>query len=146
MKTILVAAVLAITSLSVSANNSFSQKKVSSAVIQNFQEEFGNVKDVTWEPAADNMLRATFTKDGETISAFYNPQGEHLAITTNVLPAELPAKVKHALAEKVKEGTISEAIRYNDDDQGAYFIRIVSGNTTTLFRCNEDGQLTEVKF
>lgn len=146
MKTIIVAAAMALTTLSASANTNSSKKITSFAVIESFRQEFGNISDVNWEPASNNMLRATFTKDGETVSAFFDASGQLLGSSSNIEPAALPAKVKAALANKVKEGAISEAIKYQDFDQQAYFIKIVSNNTQRLFRCSSEGDIKELKF
>jgi type II secretory pathway pseudopilin PulG len=148
MKTFLVAAALALTTFSTfsaSANNR-SKNKVSVSTFQSLQEQFGDISNLNWEPAINKMLRATFTKDGETVSAFFDQRGQLLASTTNVEPAELPGAVKKSLAQKVKEGTITEAIRYQDNDEQAFFIKIVAGNTERLFKCYSEGAIEEVKF
>lgn len=146
MKTLFVAAALALTTLSASANHSSAQKKVSVSVTRAFKEQFGDISDVSWSDASNKMIRATFTKDGETVSAFFSADGELLASTVNVEPADLPGKTKAALAEKVKDGVITEAIRYLDDDEETYFVKIVSKTSERFFKCTSLGSVREMKF
>jgi hypothetical protein len=146
MKTLLLAAITALTSLSASANNKTAQKKVNITVVKAFESEFGEVQDVSWSNAAQNMLRANFTKDDEKISAFFNQAGEYIATTIERKASDLPAKLKAAINQKIKDCVIIEALEFIDDDEEAYFVKVYNNGTEKLYKGTALGLVQEVKF
>jgi hypothetical protein len=146
MKTLLVAAVLALTSLSASANKKSAQNKVSINTIKSFEREFGEVADVSWTTSAQNMLRANFTKDDEKMSAFFSQSGDYIATTIERKASDLPAKLRAALNQKIKDGVIIEALEFIDDDEAAYFVKVYNNGTEKLYKGTALGLIKEVNF
>jgi hypothetical protein len=146
MKTLLVAAVLALTSLSASANKKSAQNKVSINAIKSFEREFGEVGDVTWSNSAQNMLRANFTKDDEKMSAFFSQSGDYIATTIERKASDLPAKLRAAISQKNKDGVIIEALEFIDDDEAAYFVKVYNNGTEKLYKGSSLGLIKEVNF
>lgn len=146
MKTLFVAAVLALTSLSASATKNNAQKKVNITVIKAFESEFGEVQDVSWSNAAQNMVRANFTQDEEKISAFFQQNGEYIATTIERKPSDLPAKLRASINRKFADGVITEALEFLDNDGSAYFVKIYSNGVEKLYKGSALGLVEEVKF
>jgi hypothetical protein len=146
MKTVFVAAALALTTMSVSANNKTAQNKVNVVTENSFEETFGKVKDVNWTPAANNMLRATFTQNDETISAFFDQNGAFIASTINRTKDELPAKLRAAINSKEKDGVIIEALELQGDEEQSYYVKVYSNGVEKVYKGSGSGLIQLVKF
>lgn len=146
MKTFFVAAIMALSTLSATADSKKANKKVNITVIKAFETEFGDVQNVSWTTASQNMLRATFTKDDEKISAFFNQSGEYVATTIDRSPSELPAKLKTAINNKIKDAVIIEALEFIDNEEVAYFVKVNHNGVEKLYKGTSLGLLQEVKF
>lgn len=141
MKTLLFAAAMALTTLTASANKESSKNKVSFQFSRSFEKEFGRVEDVSWSPSANNMYRAEFTKDGESVSAFFNEQGELVAETVALTPSDLPAKIRVAVTKK---GVPTEAIRLINAAEEAYFVKVYADGKDRIYKAFTSGNLVEV--
>ena len=146
MKTLFVAAALALTTFSASANNTAAEKKVNVSVSKAFQLQFGNVSEVNWAPASKSMLRATFTQDGETVNAFFNPAGDFVGSTIDRKPGDVPFKLRKAIANKDKDAIITEAVEFQDNDSDAWFVKVYSNGSEKLYKGTSLGLIEEVHF
>ena len=145
MKTIILAAALALTSVSVNADNHSANKKVSVSVTNAFVKEFGSVEEVTWSNAANHMLRASFIQDDEKVNAFFNENGEFMASTIELAPEKLPSKLKAAINKKVKDAVITEAVQLQGDDQ-AYFVKVYVNGVEKVYKGSSLGALQLVNY
>ena len=145
MKTIILAAALALTSVSVNADNHSASKKVSVSVTNSFIKEFGSVEEVIWSTAANNMLRASFIQDDEKVNAFFNENGEFMASTIELAPEKLPSKLKAAINKKVKDAVITEAVQLQGDDQ-AYFVKVYVNGVEKVYKGSSLGALQLVNY
>ena len=146
MKTLFVAAALALTTFSASANKSAAEKKVNVSVSKAFQFQFGNVDDVSWTTASKNMLRASFTQDGEKVNAFFGPSGDYVATTIDHKASDVPYKLRTAITNKDKDAIITEAVEYQDDDSEAWFVKVYSNGSEKLYKGTVLGLIEEVKY
>ena len=145
MKTIILAAAIALTSFTASANKETAQKKVTIKVTNAFEREFGNVPDVNWSTASENMLRASFTQNDEKVSAFFNEYGEYVASTIARTEKELPAKLRAAINKKEKDGIITEAIEYMGDEE-AYYVKVYVNGTEKVYKGSSLGEIQLVNY
>lgn len=146
MKTFFVAAALALTTMSATANKTAAKDKINSKVTVALQNEFGNVDNITWSNASNNMLRATFTKDDETVSAFFDQKGEFIASTIEISKDALPAKLKAAINKKVKEGVITEALQMQTNEEFAYYVKVYANGSEKVYKGTSAGLLAEVSY
>ena len=65
--------------------------KVSEASIKSFEKDFGDLSSVTWIKT-DELNEAVFAKDGHTLNAYYDSEGQLVGTTTLKTFADLPAK------------------------------------------------------
>ena len=146
MKTIILAAALALTSISVNADNSTSSKKVTIGATNSFKREFGDVSDVSWSAADNHMFRASFTQDDQKVHAFFNQNGELVATTTELSAQELPAKLRAAISKKETDGIITEALQLQGDDELSYYVKVYVNGVDKLYKGSSLGALQQVKY
>jgi hypothetical protein len=146
MKTIFIAAALALTTMSVSANKTSAKDRVSVKATSSFQNEFGRVDNVTWSPAANNMLRATFTQNDETVNAFFDQKGEYVATTIALTKDQLPSKLRAAISKQIKDGVVTEALEMQSDDEIAYYVKVYADGSEKLYKGSSTGTLAKVDY
>ncbi len=136
MKKLFIAAFFAIASLS-----SFAAPVNKSVATRNFRFDFKRAVNVTWSQTGD-FLKASFNMDGQKLEAFYNPDGERIGTTRAISLDELPVNAKRKFAQKMEGYTVKEAIRFEGNDESAYFISGVKDNKTVIVKVLDSGTVT----
>ena len=117
---------------------------VSYSVVHEFNASFADAKNVTWSVNHD-FQKASFILNGVKTTAFYNLQGEFVAVTMNVDAKAVPAKASAEIDDKYKgysvEGVI--VVQNNTDlnpqaDEIAYFVELKSDSKEILVKINSD--------
>jgi hypothetical protein len=107
---------------------------VSYTVINKFNTDFVRAQNVNWK-VNSNFQKATFTLDGEKMSAFYSLQGEYMGLTQNVQFKALPTKAKKEIGQKYEGYFVQEVIKLDaDDDTTVYFVDLKKDNDEFLVR------------
>ncbi len=84
---------------SIYSTNSFAQDKTPAIVAKSFQTSFSDAKEVNWSGAND-LYKAAFTSDGQTIFAFFNAEGNLVASARDVSLLQLPLSLQTDLRKK----------------------------------------------
>jgi hypothetical protein len=129
--------------------------KVSEQTKAHFITDFGNVPDVQWKRTA-NFDEAIFTKNGKTMTAWYDFYEKLVGTTSKVSFADLPAEGQKAIKTKYKDYTVGTIVFFDDnelnetdmilynqqfDDADNYFVELVKKNSTIVVRVNTLGEV-----
>ncbi|MBS1525069.1 MAG: hypothetical protein JST19_05435 [Bacteroidetes bacterium] len=113
---------------------------VSTSVTTQFNANFVDAKNVTWT-VDRNFQKADFIMNGVKGTAFYNLQGEFVALTENVDVTAIPAKTRQEIAEKYKGYNVNDVfvVQNNTDlnpdaDETAYFVDLKNGSKEVLVK------------
>jgi hypothetical protein len=90
-------------------------KLVSERSKSQFNVDFGNIPDVKWERSKE-FDKATFTKDGQIITAYYDIDAQLEGTTTPKTFADLPAKSQKKINIKYKDYTIGQIIYFDENE------------------------------
>jgi hypothetical protein len=142
MKRILFAIAFGITTLAASANAK--ETKVTYHALQSFQRDFGNIENVTWTNAKDNLFRASFDADGQTISVYYNVEGDFVATTIALEKQNLPMKTRLALNRVMADYVITELFEIQSNSETAYYAKGIKDGQTKVYKAYSDGSVKEV--
>lgn len=97
----------------------------------------------------------TFTKDGQTISAFYDWDSELLGITQNKTFADLPVRAQKIIGEKYAEYQPTDVLFYDDNEQNdldmilyglpankdGYFVELQKDTKKIVVQVDMDGEV-----
>ena len=135
MKQVLILAALALAAPARSFAQTLKPAQVPAAARATFKAKFPAVTPNTWEREGDKF-EAGFRLGGKTMSALITPAGELLEMETDMLPAQLPAPVRAALARRYQAYQVREAAT------------IVAANGTTTYEAEvrKNGQTHDVLF
>ena len=133
MKRIIMSALL-LTTITISsfANNvtGVSQKAISS-----FKKSFQTAEVVRWE-IKDNLYKVTFKNFDKEMFAYYNVNGEQIAVTRNIHIDQLPLTLAAELKGKYGQGWLTELFEISSNGETAYFATIESSTHTTIYKAD----------
>jgi hypothetical protein len=120
---------------------------VSYSVLNSFSTDFADAKNVTWT-VNRNFQKADFIANDIKMTAFYNLQGEFVALTTDVDAKAIPAKAQAQIAEKYKGYKVNEVIVLQNNtevnpaaDETAYFVDLKSDTKEVLVRITPEANI-----
>ncbi|KAA5546490.1 hypothetical protein F0145_11410 [Adhaeribacter rhizoryzae] len=139
MKNILCSALLMmVISLSAFANNGTDngKEKVSGYTKSTFNTHFAGAENVTWS-ASSRFQKATFTKNGKTMTAFYDAQNELVGTTQLVEITALSPKAIKNLVKKYPNYQMGEIIKYTGNEE-VYYVNLKNETTNFLVEITPD--------
>jgi hypothetical protein len=116
---------------------------VNRATRNNFEAEFGALKDVTWS-SVGSFTSATFTLDKQKKQAFYDGAGNMIGTAHSINIEALPTYAKREFAKKYGSFTVKEAIEFVKTDDSAYFISAEKDGESVILMI-ADGQVSRYK-
>lgn len=147
MKTILIAAAMALTTFTASANKETrgaTATRVSSTVKFAFEKEFGKIDNVNWSTTNNYLFRANFTNQEEKVSAFFDKDGTYIATTIQVPVENIPARLKTAVLQREIDGVITESFEFLSDGDRAFYINVYNNGKEKLYKGYENGYVHRV--
>jgi hypothetical protein len=123
---------LALTTLAVSAfannTNSVNQK-----VLNTFNKSFNNAELVSWEVKSD-LYKVTFRTGGKTMFAYYNNDGEQVAVSRNLHMDQLPLMLALELKEKFNDSWVTDLFEVAATNETAYYATVENSTHITIYK------------
>ena len=106
---------------------------------------FANAQFISWK-TTDKYVEASFSQNGELVSAFYNLEGDFIGTKKNVAQETLPMKVKGALQNMYGNYTVTELAEFVDaDNDWNYFAAVHNAKESRIIKINPYGDITTMK-
>jgi hypothetical protein len=103
------------------------------AVTASFSRDFASAKSVNWEKQRD-FIKATFSLNDVVMYAYYQADGELLAVTRNLLSNQLPIFLRVELKKDYKGYWISDLFELASQDQTSYFVQIENADEHLILK------------
>ena len=120
---------------------------VSYTVLNQFSADFADASNVNWT-VNKNFQKADFIANGIKMTAFYNLQGDFVALTTDVDARAIPVTAQKEIAEKYKGYNVNEVIVVQnntelnpDADETAYFVDLKSDTKEVLVKITPEAHI-----
>jgi ABC-type transport system involved in multi-copper enzyme maturation permease subunit len=101
--------------------------KTSPVVTQAFESSFHGAKEISWEQVGV-LYKATFELDGKYHSAFYNNDGDLIAVTQNLSSTQLPKALQASLKNELKGSWITELFAVSIEGNDTYYVKLENAN------------------
>lgn len=123
---------------------------------EHFAQDFDNVTDVHWKRTR-YYDEATFVKDGQKQTAFYDFKNELVGTTQVKKFADLPARAQQFINKKYKDCPVQKVILFDDnevnetdmllyghqfDDSDNYFVELSQGNKDIVLQVDMSGEVS----
>lgn len=127
MKTMIIAL---FTLCMISVKSYAADEKVAAAVLQSFQKSFSTASDVSWSKVKD-FYKAEFVLDGQSLSVWYNTNGDLVALSRLLTLNQLPIAAQISLKKDYSDYTLANLFEV-DNDEGSNYYAIVDNIKATL--------------
>ena len=114
------------------------EENVDTKVLNAFNREFNNAKDVKWT-ANKTFYKASFVYNDQYVYAFYKLDGELMAITRNISSLDLPIKLQTGLKKGYEGYWISDLFEISNTDGTKYYITMEKADSKIVLKSTSDG-------
>lgn len=140
MKKIIITLAIAFSSFAAFAG----EENVSSTVLNAFNREFAGVKNVQWTNTED-YYKASFEFNGQKVFAFYQFDGELIAMSRNISSLQLPISLQTSLKNNYKGFWISDLFELSNNDGTTYYITVENADSKLVLKSNGTGKWVSFK-
>ena len=116
--------------------NAFAEDKfadVEKSVLASFKTDFAGAKNVSWKEI-NGLEKATFTLGYQVLFAYYQPGGELVATTRNLLSDQLPIRLQMELKKGYSNFWITELFEVSFDDDTSYYLTLQDASRTVVLK------------
>jgi hypothetical protein len=120
--------------------------KVNQRVLAAFEREFATATNVSWEVLKnEDIAHASFIYANEVMEAYFNAEGEMIAVARFLSQDRLPLLVSKSLKTQYGKYEFKSASEYMGADTTSYIITLDSEKQTLVVRIYNNGSSEVVK-
>ena len=101
-----------------------------------FKKDFATATNIKWEQR-NNFMRATFSFDGQILTAYYYPNGNLQAVVRNITSDQLPINLMTSLRKNYNGFWISDLFELSDDAGTTYYVTLESSDKKIVLRSDD---------
>lgn len=109
-----------------------------------FSKSFRHAADVRWE-VKDNLYKVTFTTGGKVMFAYYNVDGDQVALSRNLHIEQLPLSLSTDLTSKFENSWITGLFEVSVNNETTYYATLESATHTITLKANGTSGWTTFK-
>jgi len=109
------------------------EEEVNAKVLGAFKKEFSAAKEISWT-VTSNYYLASFVYNDQHVAAYYNLDGDLMALTRHISPADLPLALQSDLKRNHSEYWISDLFEVANDNGTAYYITMEDAEATVVLK------------
>lgn len=104
---------------------------VNDRVFASFQKEFKKASEVKWAET-NNYLMATFQMDKEVLFAYFDYQGNMVALVHHMLTSDLPADLQRDIKKHYSNYWVSSLFQVTNEDGISYYIQLKNADQSIV--------------
>ncbi len=109
------------------------EEAVNKQALNAFKKEFAGATDAAWT-VGNNYYKVTFSLNDEKLFAYYNTQGEFLAVTRNISSLQLPLTLQTSLKRSYSNYWISDLFEVAKNDGTNYYVTLETADAKIILR------------
>jgi hypothetical protein len=109
--------------------------KVSSAALLSFEKSFGSAENIRWSQVED-LFKVQFSLEGQSLSVWYNEDGEQVAISRTISVDQLPIALKLSLQKNFSSYNITDLFEVDNNEGNNYYV--IADNTKTTLKLSSN--------
>ena len=107
--------------------------EISTRVLKSFESSFKGAREVDWS-VSTSYVKAQFALDGQYINAYYNPEGDLIALTRNITASQLPVMLQAELKKETTDYWISDLFEVSNDDGTSYYVTLENADQKLVLK------------
>lgn len=120
-------------SLSFGVSSMAADTAVSPNILKSFKKSFSTAKEVSWSGDKE-LYKAEFVYSNQYITAFYDAEGNMLALTKNILSTQLPLLLGNSLREDYKDHWISDVVEVSTENGTSYYATLENADEKVILK------------
>ena len=121
--------------LTLGISTSFAANTDNGGVTASFRKDFKQAELLSTDAGKD-YTKITFKINGAILSAFYNENGELLAVTHNILPTDSPINLLMQIKRDHADCWITDCFEFDANGSASYFITLENADTKLTLHSN----------
>lgn len=101
-----------------------------------FKKDFASASNIKWEQKT-NFLRATFSLNGQVLTAYYYTNGDLQAVVRNITSDQLPINLMTSLRKEYTAFWITDLFEISSDGQTTYYVTIENSDKKIVLKSAE---------
>lgn len=114
------------------------EEAVSKKAVSNFKTEFKAATEANWT-TGKNYYKVTFTLSDQKLFAYYNMEGDFIAVTRYISSLQLPMTLQTGLRNDYSKYWISDLFEMADKDGTTYYVTLENADAKIVLQ-SSDGQ------
>ena len=112
------------------------EEAVNKQALNAFKKEFAGATEAAWTVGND-FYKVTFSLNDQKLFAYYNIQGEFLAVTRNISSLQLPLSLQTSLKRSYNSYWISDLFEVAKNDGTNYYITLETADTKIVLKSTD---------
>ena len=101
-----------------------------------FKKDFATASDIKWEQK-NNFLKATFSLNGQILTAYYFTNGDLQAVVRNITSDQLPINLVTSLHRDYTAFWITDLFEISSEGQTTYYVTIENSEKKIVLKSEE---------
>jgi len=98
-----------------------------------FKKDFVTASNIRWEQKS-NFSKATFTMNGQILTAYYYPDGDLQAVVRNITSDQLPINLLTSLRKEYTAFWITDLFEISSDNQTTYYVTVENSDKKIVLK------------
>jgi uncharacterized protein YxeA len=112
------------------------EEAVNKQALNSFKKEFAGATEAAWT-VGDNYYKVTFSLNDQKLFAYYNMQGNFLAVTRNISSLQLPLNLQTSLKKSYNNYWISDLFEVANNDGTNYYVTLETADTKIILKSTD---------
>ncbi len=108
---------------------------VSPVVLKAFENSFKTAKDVSWT-TSDKFFKASFELNQQHVTAFFDVEGQMIALTRNITTFQLPIVLQSSLIANYKSYWITDLFEVANEQGNTYYVTVETADSKVVLKSN----------
>ena len=101
---------------------------ISDAAVKSFKSSFKTATEVSWS-VSGTLYKASFLLNGQYVAAFFDGEGQMMAITRNISSTQLPIALQASIKKNYDKYWITDLFEVANEDGTSYYITLENGDS-----------------
>jgi hypothetical protein len=106
---------------------------VSQKTLSAFKSDFINASHTTWQQK-EGFIKATFSLNGQVMSAYYDYDGELKAVVRNITSDQLPLNLLSSLKKDYEGYWITDLFEISADNETTYYVTVENSDKKIVLK------------
>jgi hypothetical protein len=109
------------------------KEEVNERIVKSFEKEFAGAQHVQWATTKD-FVKVTFTLNEQVVYAFYEPNGNLLGVTRNIVSSQLPINLLTDLKKNYSTHWITDLFEMASNNDNVYYVTLENGDQKLVLK------------